>query len=69
MYLRQISTGDNIEILDPKEMFDPFQSSIRGRRHAGEEMQDPESFAKADLRFLSEEALPRCWTDPKYHSG
>jgi len=69
MYLRQISTGDNIEIVEPKEMFDPFQNSIQGRRHSGEELQDTESFDKSDLCFLSEEALPRCWTDPRYHSG
>jgi len=69
MYLRQISSGDNIEILNPKEMFDPFLGGVQGRRHAGEEMQEAEPFDKADLCFLSNEALPRCWTDPKYRSG
>ncbi len=69
MYLKQISSGDKVEILDPKEMFDPFSAKVQGRRHAGEEMQETEPFDKSDLCFLSNEAMPRCWTDPKYHSG
>jgi hypothetical protein len=37
-----------------------------GRFHAGEELQEPERFAKADLSFPSGEPLPRCWLDPGY---
>jgi hypothetical protein len=40
--------------------------SLVGRYHAGEELQDPESFAKAELVFCSDEPLPRCWTDVHY---
>jgi hypothetical protein len=57
-----------LEVLDLKQLFDPFVTSIDARIHAGEEMQDPQSFLKADVFFPSGEALPRCWLDPHYQS-
>jgi hypothetical protein len=39
------------------------------RLHAGEELQDSEAFAKAELLFPSGEALPRCWVDAGYRQG
>jgi hypothetical protein len=56
------------EVLDIKQLFDPFSTTVNGRLHCGEEMQDPETYAKADLFFPSGEALPRCWVDPHYQS-
>lgn len=44
----------------------PHGSLMEGRLHAGEELQDPEPFAKKELRFPSGETLPRCWLDPSY---
>jgi hypothetical protein len=55
-------------VLDTAALFDPFSGEVRGRFHAGEEMQDPASFSKKDLMFPSDEALPRCWVDPQYKS-
>ncbi|KMM17647.1 hypothetical protein [Synechococcus sp. GFB01] len=55
-----------LEVLDLKQLFDPFATDVLGRIHAGEEMQDPQAVAKASLRFPSGEALPRCWVDPGY---
>lgn len=66
MYLKNKQSGDMVEILDISSLVDPGQSKIAGRYHAGEEMQDPENFVKADLLFPSGEDLPRCWTDPHY---
>jgi len=66
MYLKNKQSGDMVEILDIRSLVDPGQSKIGGRYHAGEEMQDPENFVKADLLFPSGEDLPRCWTDPRY---
>ena len=57
-----------VEVLDLKQLFDPFAPSIPARIHGGEELQDPQSFAKADLFFPSGESLPRCWLDPHYQS-
>jgi len=66
MYLKDKQTGDLVEILTLDDLFDPFKSTVSGRFHAGEELQEPRSFAKADLIFPSGEDLPRCWTDPHY---
>lgn len=66
MYLKSKNNGDLVEVLDIKSLVDPFRDKLAGRFHAGEEMQDPANFAKADLVFPSGEALPRCWTDPEY---
>ncbi|MDH3694278.1 MAG: acetyltransferase [Gammaproteobacteria bacterium] len=66
MFLKQISSGNMIEVLTLVDLFDPFHANLIGRRHYGEEAQDPERFEKADLVFLSDEPLPRCWTDSHY---
>jgi hypothetical protein len=59
-------SGAMVEVVSPPELWDPFVMKIYGRRPAGEEMQDREQFAKADLAFLSGESLPRCWLNPHY---
>lgn len=66
MFLKQRSNGELVEVLDTQALFDPFKAAIRGRYNAGEELPDPQTFAKHDLMFCSGEALPRCWTDPDY---
>lgn len=68
MFLKEKSTGDLVEILGFNDLIDPYNESLVGRYHHGEETQDPELFAKRDLVFPSGEALPRCWTDPQYRS-
>ena len=69
MFLRDKKTGDAVEIIDVTALFDPCADAVRGRFHAGEEMQEVESFAKTGLEFPSGESLPRCWTDADYRSG
>ena len=66
MFLQHKVSRDLIEILTPEQLYDPCQSEIVGRSHAGEEMQDPESFFKTELNFPSGEDLPLCWLDPNY---
>ncbi|NEQ32483.1 MAG: acetyltransferase [Leptolyngbya sp. SIO4C5] len=66
MFLKHSHTGNLVEVLTLPDLWDPCRTQVTGRFHAGEELQEPESFAKADLQFPSEEALPRCWTDPDY---
>ena len=53
--------------MDLKLLFDPFSSSVPGKLHAGEELQDLESQMKSDLVFPSGEALPECWVKPDYN--
>lgn len=66
MYLKHMRSGDLVEVIELPALFDPCAASIRGRIHAGEELQDPADFAKSDLVFPSGEGLPRCWLDPNY---
>lgn len=66
MFLMNRTTGNRVEVLDTVSLFAPYSDKVRGRYHAGEELQDPEDFSKVDLQFLSGESLPACWTDTHY---
>ena len=66
MFMKDRRSGDLVEILTLDALVDPCQLSVRGRYHAGEEMQDAAIFEKAGLVFPSGEPLPRCCTDPDY---
>ncbi len=66
MFLKHQANGHLVEVLSLNDLFNPNHRQMVGRYHYGEEAQDPEKFNKADLRFQSGEALPRCWTDPHY---
>ena len=69
MYLRHQPSGDLVEILDLYALSNPLRAEVSGRLHAGEELQEPEFFAKSALVFPSGEALPRCWRDPHYREA
>lgn len=66
MYLKYQPSGDLVEVLDLQALFDPFETDISGRLHAGEELQEPTMFAKSTLIFPSDEALPKCWVNARY---
>ena len=66
MFLKDKSNNDLVEVLTLKDLFDPFCNKLIGRYQHGEEPQDPGTFKKSDLIFLSGEALPRCWIDAHY---
>lgn len=66
MFLMQKNTHNLVEVLSTQELFDPFAKAVTAQCHAGEEMQEPDTFLKADLMFPSGEELPRCWIDPDY---
>jgi hypothetical protein len=66
MFLKRKSDGHLIEVLGLTDLFNPKHENVVGRLHYGEEMQDPERFAKTDLLFPSGEALPCCWVDVHY---
>jgi len=66
MFLKDKKSGDLVEVIDPKEMFDPATAKMKVRFQAGEEVGDPVSVSKSGLCFPSDEALPRCWLDTHY---
>jgi hypothetical protein len=66
MLLKRRSDGHLLEVQDLQQLFSVFEAAVVVRDQVGEEEQDPESISKAELVFLSGEALPRCWTDPQY---
>jgi len=66
MFLKHKASGKLVEVLSLRDLFNPLHASLVGRYHAGEELQDPESFEKANLVFCSGEDLPKCWTDVHY---
>ena len=66
MYLKDRKSGDLVEVLDMVAMIDPCMDHLEGRLHAGEELQEPATFAKSELEFPSGEGLPRCWLDAEY---
>ena len=66
MLLKQRSNGHLLEVQNVHDLFNVLHNNIEACDQVGEESQDPESFRKADLIFLSGEELPRCWTDPHY---
>lgn len=66
MFMKVKENKDLVEVLSMKDLFDPFVKDVLGRYQHGEEMQEPEKFAKTNLMFPSNEALPRCWIDPHY---
>jgi hypothetical protein len=68
MYLKEIKTGNLVEVLNLNDLFNPCHNSIIGRYHVGEEMQDATEFFKINLAFPSSESLPTCWTDAHYRS-
>jgi hypothetical protein len=69
MFLQDKESGNLVEILTVESLYDPSSSEIEGRFHAGQEMQNPETFPKSNLIFPSGESLPQCWLDPDYRAG
>ena len=69
MFLNHAPEKVLIEVLNLHELWDPFKTQVWARAHAGEEMQDPEFYPKAELIFPSGESLPKAWIDPHYRAN
>ncbi len=69
MFLKQQKNDKLVEILSLRDLFNPMRTTVVGRYHAGEEVQDADNFDKAELVFLSGESLPRCWIDVHYRDA
>jgi len=66
MFLKDSSNGHLVQVLDTAALFDPSETHFEGRYNWGEDLPDPEPFAKANVAFPSGEPLPRCWLDMHY---
>jgi len=66
MFLKHVGNKRMVEVLSLNDLFNPNHHELVGRYNIGEDLQDPEKFAKSDLEFLSGEALPQCWLDMHY---
>ena len=66
MFLKTKNDGSLVEVLAMDQLINPFELSLQGRLHAGEELQDPELFTKGELLFPSGEQLPLCWLNVHY---
>lgn len=66
MFLKRTIDGDLVEVLDLKELFDPFVEEIKTKTQAGEDTMDVCTYTKSDLIFPSGEMLPLCWRDSHY---
>ncbi|MCG8614020.1 MAG: acetyltransferase [Pseudomonadales bacterium] len=66
MLLKQISTGRLIEVETLNDLTNPLHSKVSGQMQWGEELPDPEVYAKHDLSFPSDEPLPQCWKTTHY---
>jgi hypothetical protein len=66
MFLKDVKSGDLVEVVDVAEVTDPTTTEVTVRYQAGEERGDPVKMAKAGLVFPSDEKLPKCWLDAHY---
>jgi hypothetical protein len=69
MFLKHAENGKLVEVLSLMDLLNPNHQKLVGRYHAGEELQEPEKFRKAELVFPSGEKLPRCWLDVHYRDA
>ncbi len=66
MFLMHKPSGTLVEILTLDRLFNPCITEVMGVTHAGEELQEPDSYTKLEMSFPSGESLPRCWLDSHY---
>lgn len=66
MLLMHKPSGTLVEILTLDRLFNPCIKEVMGVTHAGEELQEPDSYMKWEMMFPSGESLPRCWLDSHY---
>ncbi len=69
MLLKQKTSEHMVEVANLLDLMNLNHAEVVGRFQEGEEQQDPVTFNKTELVFLSGEDLPRCWTDPHYRDS
>jgi len=67
MFLKHITNGELVEVIDLQDVINPHTATIRGRGGFGtESMQKITDYLKEELVFPSGEELPQCWIDQAY---
>jgi len=66
MFLKSRNNENMVDVSRTSELTNLYRDKVQGCYQHGEELQDQQTFNKADLVFLSGEELPKCWTDPNY---
>ena len=68
MLLKLKSNNHMVEVSSLLDLMNLNCEKVAGCNQEGEDIhaEDTETYYKANLTFLSGEALPRCWTDPHY---
>lgn len=66
MLLKEVKTGQLVEIVEVTELLNPENSEIMAQMQAGQNEEPPSPFLKEELIFPSGEPLPRCWLDADY---
>ena len=69
MLLKNRASDHMVDVSNLVDLMNLNVAEVVGRYQEGEEQQDPETFKKNDLIFLSGEPLPHCWTDPHYRDS
>jgi len=50
-----------VEVMELKQLFDPFAKTVSARLHGGEELQDQQDYLKKDLSFPSIRVFDYLW--------
>jgi len=66
MFLKDMSNGDLVDVMDMSALVDPNTVAVRVQYQAGEEVGDPVDASKETLTFPSGERLPECWRNAHY---
>ncbi len=67
MYLKHVTTGDLIEVIDLQDVINPYSTTVLARGFKDEWVQRAEKYLKSELAFPSGEELPGCWTKKEFH--
>ncbi len=69
MYLKHITTGDLVEVIDLQDVVNPHSPTIRVRiEGATRGQRRMDDLLKSNLAFPSGEPLPICWIDGRFHA-
>ncbi len=68
MFLKHKTSGDLVAVEALDDLYNPLKTTVIGRDQAGQEEQEPQTFDKHELEFVSGEPLPQCWIDARWRA-
>ncbi len=66
MYMKDVNSGNMVEVLDVTALINPGRHVVLVRLHGEKGPSGQQRFAKSALIFPSGEALPGCWQNAGY---